>query len=190
MEIVAVILVIVFVLISSAGKKKTNANNAANGKGAAQQAVRAAQTPVSRMGIREREARMAELRQKRAARQAAKPVAQPAQPTVKAPEEAAEEDFEVSLNEMRELLNIAGASPAGGVDEEGCVGGSMSHTHEEGESRKEHARHVREARKQEVQEALAVQAATELSEMNLHRLRQAVVMAEILDRPRALRRAR
>jgi len=76
------------------------------------------------------------------------------------------------------------------ADEEGCVGGSMAHTHEEGESRKEHARHVREARKQEAQEALAVQAATELSEMNLHRLRQAVVMAEILDRPRALRRAR
>ena len=76
------------------------------------------------------------------------------------------------------------------VDDEGCVGGSMAHTHEEGESRAEHARHVREARQREVRESMAAQAATELSELNLQRLRQAVVMAEILDRPKALRRVR
>ena len=62
--------------------------------------------------------------------------------------------------------------------------------HEEGESRAEHARHVREARQREVRESMAAQAATELSELNLQRLRQAVVMAEILDRPKALRRVR
>lgn len=185
MEIVAVILVIVFVLISSAGKK-TNGKNAANGKGAAQQAVRAAQTPVSRMGIREREARMAELRQKRAARQAAKPVAQPAQPTVKAPEEAAEEDFEVSLNEMRELLNIAGASTAGGVDEEGCVGGSMEHTHEEGESREEHSRHMAAMQARDAGEAAQEARPT----IDAATLRRAVVMSEVLGRPRALKGAR
>ena len=185
MEIVAVILVIVFVLISSAGKK-TNGKNAANGKGAARQAAKAAQTPVSRMGIREREARMAELRQKRAARQAAKPVAQPAQPTVKAPEEAAEEDFEVSLNEMRELLNIAGASPAGGVDEEGCVGGSMEHTHEEGESREEHGRHMAAMRARDAGEAAQEARPT----IDAATLRRAVVMSEVLGRPRALKGAR
>ena len=185
MEIVAVILVIVFVLISSAGKK-TNGKNAANGKGAAQQAARAAQTPVSRMGIREREARMAELRQKRAARQAAKPVAQPAQPTVKAPEEAAEEAFEVSLNEMRELLNIAGASPAGGVDEEGCVGGSLEHTHEEGESREEHSRHMAAMRARDAEEAAQEARRT----IDAAALRRAVVMSEVLGRPRALKGAR
>ena len=74
------------------------------------------------------------------------------------------------------------------VDEEGCVGGSMAHTHDEGESRAEHHRHVEEARRQENEETRAAQAARELSEMNLRRLRQAVVMAEILDRPKALRR--
>ena len=185
MEIVAVILVIVFVLISSAGKK-TNGKNAANGKGAARQAVRAAQTPVSRMGIREREARMAELRQKRAARQAARAVAQPAQPTVKAPEEAAEEAFEVSLNEMRELLNIAGASPAGGVDEEGCVGGSLEHTHEEGESREEHSRHMAAMRARDAEEAAQEARRT----IDAAALRRAVVMSEVLGRPRALKGAR
>jgi hypothetical protein len=75
-------------------------------------------------------------------------------------------------------------------DEEGCVGGSMAHTHEEGESRTEHARHLREAQNREAQETLAASAAAELREMNLSRLRQAVVMAEILDRPRALRPGR
>ena len=75
-------------------------------------------------------------------------------------------------------------------DEEGCVGGSMAHTHEEGESRTEHAHHLREAQNREAQETLAASAAAELREMNLSRLRQAVVMAEILDRPRALRPGR
>ncbi len=186
MEIVAVILMIVFVLISSASKKKTNANNAANGKGAVRQAVRAAQTPVSRMGIREREARMEELRQRKAARQAARAVAQPAQPTVKAPEEAAEEAFEVSLNEMRELLNIAGASPAEGVDEEGCVGGSMEHTHEEGESREEHGRHMEAMRARDAEEAAQEARRT----IDAATLRRAVVMSEVLGRPRALKGAR
>ena len=76
------------------------------------------------------------------------------------------------------------------LDEEGCVGGSMAHTHEEGESREEHRRHIESARQREAEESRAAQAALELSEMNLQRLRQAVVMAEILDRPKALRRAR
>lgn len=75
-------------------------------------------------------------------------------------------------------------------DEEGCVGGSMAHTHEEGESRTEHARHLREAQNREAQETLAASAAAEFRAMNLSRLRQAVVMAEILDRPRALRPGR
>lgn len=74
------------------------------------------------------------------------------------------------------------------LDEEGCVGGSMAHAHTEGESRAEHARHQAAARRREAEETLAAQAALELSARNLSRLRQAVVMAEILDRPKALRR--
>ncbi|MBR0368563.1 MAG: hypothetical protein IJH86_09270 [Clostridia bacterium] len=86
------------------------------------------------------------------------------------------------------------ASPAaapqgeGAADDEGCVGGSMAHTHDEGESRAEHDRHMKAAMRRETDESLAAQAAQELSEMNIHRLRRAVVVAEILDRPKALRR--
>ena len=82
------------------------------------------------------------------------------------------------------------AAPQGGgaADDEGCVGGSMAHTHDEGESRAEHDRHMKAAMRREADESLAAQAAQELSEMNIHRLRRAVVVAEILDRPKALRR--
>lgn len=82
------------------------------------------------------------------------------------------------------------AAPMGDslLDEEGCVGGSLEHTHDEGESRAEHARHMEASQHREAEETRAAQSALELSQMNLRRLRQAVVMAEILDRPKALRR--
>ena len=73
-------------------------------------------------------------------------------------------------------------------DEEGCVGGSMAHEHTEGETREEHRRHVESLRRREAEETRAAQTATALAEMNVRRLRQAVIMAEILDRPKALRR--
>lgn len=73
------------------------------------------------------------------------------------------------------------------ADAEGCVGGSMAHAHHEGEKRAEHARHMAAARLREDEESLAAEAARELHDLNLRRLRQAVVMAEVLDRPKALR---
>ena len=76
------------------------------------------------------------------------------------------------------------------MDDEGCVGGSMAHVQHEGESRREHHRHMEEALRREQEEARAAQPETALRGLNLGRLRQAVVMAEILDRPRALRRTR
>ena len=75
-----------------------------------------------------------------------------------------------------------------GHDAEGCVGGSMEHAHTEGESRAEHSRHVEAQRQREAEEHRAAQLAGELAAMNVRRMRQAVVMAEILDKPKALRR--
>ena len=80
-----------------------------------------------------------------------------------------------------------GVSP---MDDEGCVGGSMEHVHTEGETHEEHRRHVEILRQREREETLAAEAATELAEMNLQKLRRAVVMAEILDKPVSLRRRR
>ena len=71
-------------------------------------------------------------------------------------------------------------------DDEGCVGGSMEHTQHEGESRAEHRQHLEKIHHQEQEDSLAAQAAQEIREMNIHRLRRAVVVSEILGKPRAL----
>ena len=72
-------------------------------------------------------------------------------------------------------------------DDEGCVGGSIAHDHHEGESRTEHRRHVAAVERREDAESEAERAARETSALNARRLRQAVIMAEVLDRPISLR---
>lgn len=91
---------------------------------------------------------------------------EPAEPSVQVPE-----PFEV----------------AKGEDAEGCVGGSMAHTQHEGETRREHRRHMAAAARRELEDR-AREATQTGSDEKLKRLRQAVVMAEILDKPVALRR--
>ena len=77
-----------------------------------------------------------------------------------------------------------GDSPA---DEEGCLGGSMAHDHAEGESRAEHAGHLAAAKRREAEELLTQAEAERRTQLNAQKLRQAVVMAEVLGRPKALR---
>ena len=72
-------------------------------------------------------------------------------------------------------------------DEEGCLGGSMAHDHHEGESRAEHRRHMAAVARREREEVQARETAESASHVNVRRLREAVVMAEILDKPVALR---
>ena len=139
---------------------------------------------LSRMSPREREARLNELRKKRAEREAAMPQAQTPQPTEEIPRGVAPADFEAELDELRRRLGLA--EPAvSAVDEEGCVGGSMEHSHEEGESRAEHARHIAAMEARDADEAAtshpkpAIDAAA---------MRRAVVMSEVLGRPRAMRK--
>lgn len=74
------------------------------------------------------------------------------------------------------------------ADEEGCVGGSMRHTHEEGESREAHKRHTEAVRRREAEELLVRAQAENAAGERRERMRQAVVMAEILGKPRALQR--
>ena len=67
------------------------------------------------------------------------------------------------------------------------MGGSLAHEHTEGESRAEHARHQEAIRRREAQELLA-HSDEELSRRaTARRMREAVVMAEVLGRPVALR---
>ena len=70
------------------------------------------------------------------------------------------------------------------ADKEGCIGGSIPHTQHEGESRAEHAEHMKRAAVSAV-ETPGEQIRKSLSAAEM---RKAVIMSEILDRPKALRR--
>ena len=191
MEIIALILIIVFAVLGNATKKgaQPRRGTTATGRPAAPGAAAPARAAA------------------RPAQSAAQP-AQPAQPKVRPPMTSAEQDFESTLTELRDLLVVGGKAPAEGdsmladedchggsmphahteghselADEE-CFGGSMAHGHSEGVSRADHARRMAaiDAKASEglVPAASAIDAAA---------LRRAVVMAEVLGRPRALRRA-
>ncbi len=71
------------------------------------------------------------------------------------------------------------------TDEHGCIGGSLSHDSSEGETLHEHAGHEMRRQSRLAAEAQAVQPARRVTARDL---RQAVVMSEILNRPKALRR--
>ena len=71
-------------------------------------------------------------------------------------------------------------------DEEGCVGGSMAHEHTEGESAEEHGAHIEQMRLRDAQEEESARAA--LGEIDAQALRRAVIAAEVLGRPKALKR--
>lgn len=79
------------------------------------------------------------------------------------------------------------------LDAEGCVGGSLGEHIEEGERFLEHASHLRRADAKSAP-AKAVQSRRQdapvrrLDSVNIDEMRRAVVMAEILDKPKALRR--
>jgi len=67
----------------------------------------------------------------------------------------------------------------GALEDEDCFGGSMEHSHTEGVSREDHARRMA-AMDADRSEALRPEA------IDARALRRAVVMAEVLGRPRAL----
>ena len=74
------------------------------------------------------------------------------------------------------------------MDAEGCVGGSLGAHREEGESRAEHRLHERRREAALAAECAASRRAAAVRQANVDQLRQAVVMSEILDKPKALRR--
>lgn len=71
------------------------------------------------------------------------------------------------------------------TDADGCVGGSLGAHSEEGESRAEHAVHELRRSASVAEETATVATARRI---DVKQLRQAVVMSEILDKPKALRR--
>lgn len=205
-EIIAVILVVIFALVSAGDRKKKAAKRAGQQSvtpGTAARVNTANQRPVSQMGMAERQARMAELKQKQAERAAQKAAgAEPVRP------DSARASFESSLNDLKELLEVAlqpapgegesmmaDADCAGGsmphdhaeggsaLEDEECAGGSMEHHHTQGVSRAAQNRRLSELdSRREAEEAdrlvpTAIDAAA---------MRRAVVMAEVLGKPKAL----
>lgn len=77
----------------------------------------------------------------------------------------------------------AHAEGRGALADEDCVGGSMEHTHTEGVSRRRHARRMAAI---DAEHAGAEDILPEA--IDARALRRAVVMAEVLGKPRALRR--
>ena len=221
MEIIAVILMIVFALISAGDRKKKAANRAGNAQAGARPQAKA--RSVGQMSLSEREARLNELRQKRAERLAQKAEASddffPMAPgSTQASDDFfpvmpsnAQAAFDSSLTELKELLNVAQAQGAEGgsmLDDPECVGGSMPHTHAEGGSVLEdeecaggsmahsHTQGVSRAAQKRRLSNLDRNREAEATEglipraIDAQAMRRAVVMAEVLGRPKGLRGAR
>lgn len=71
-------------------------------------------------------------------------------------------------------------------DHEGCVGGSLGAHAEEGESRQEHEAHLR--RQEQTRETAPMPQAAAFRRLDAAEMRRAVILSEILDKPKALRR--
>ena len=169
MEVIVLILIVVLAIASSRKKKQGRTAKAPlRAAGAIREAVERAKAEAERTAApaqreAENQAALERAREKAALRAAAaklqRQAGMPGQPA--APR--------MSQGESSQ-------------DDEGCVGGSLPHDHAEGERREEHDRHraAMEARERE-------EAAMDHAGIDARQLRRAVVMAEILDRPRALR---
>lgn len=144
-----------------------------------------------------------------AARLAQMPSAAPSSPQAlgaprRAEAQPAPVDFAAARRKLRakakQANKAAGSAPAqavrldglpsgeSAVDAEGCVGGSLGAHREEGESRAEHRLHERRREAALAAECAASRRAAAVRQANVDQLRQAVVMSEILDKPKALRR--
>ena len=185
MEIIGVILAILFALVTAGDRKKKAANRAA---GLPQ---RPGMKPVARGQAAEAAAGIRDAVRELASRPAAAPA-----------------EFEGAVAELKQRLAVQSAPAAaqgesmladeecaggsmphdhaeggGALEDAECAGGSMAHTHSEGVSRADQTRRLAALDQEE-------QARGNLfpspSAIDARAMRRAVVMAEVLGRPRAL----
>ena len=144
-----------------------------------------------------------------AARLAQMPSAAPSSPQApgaprRAEAQPAPVDFAAARRKLRtkakQANKAAGSAPAqavrldslpsgeSAVDAEGCAGGSLGAHRDAGERRAEHRLHERRCEAALAAECAASRRAAAVRQANVDQLRQAVVMSEILDKPKALRR--
>ena len=164
----AIVLILILVLLSASSKKKK--------AGKAPQSIRQEAVKAASPAVLKAEA----VRARRAQAVAA----------LKARQAAARQPAEAAPTPESAPIPVAPAAPLQGIshaDEEGCLGGSMPHDHAEGESREEHARHIAAVDAFDAALRKEREAEADAARERARRLRQAVVFAEILDRPRGLR---
>lgn len=92
----------------------------------------------------------------------------------------------IPLKVAQPMLKAEYASGESFTDSNGCVGGSLRKHTEEGESRMEHEKHI--ARYTPAPQSSQNSLPRRATGLTAQDLRRAVIMAEILDRPKALRR--
>ena len=180
MELIIAILVAVLVYISSS--RKGGGKRAADIR--AQRAAQLAKNAAARGGIPDM-SQAERAREKVAKAKAAAPEAVPrVEPAVQAAPQMAFMEGESMLLDP----DCVGGSMAhthdeghGALVDEECVGGSMEHTHTEGVSRADQARRMAAIDAQADRDVLP-------DVIDARALRRAVVMAEVLGKPRALRR--
>ena len=199
MEIIVLILVVVFALLNAKGKKP-KADQAG-----APRTAQANPKPARAMNAQERLAHREALLKQRDARLAQSV----AQPTVVAPEQAAakpvESPAEARLRKLQAVVQAATGEGAPMLADDDCHGGSMEHTHAEGNAAltdedcaggsMEHTHTEGVSRSEQTRKMAAIDGAPRLGDalpevIDARALRRAVVMAEVLGRPRALRARR
>ena len=102
-------------------------------------------------------------------------------------EAARQEKAKSAPSEEKEKTSIeqaVGLRKSGISDSEGCIGGSIAHTQHEGESHAVHTEHMKRMVRPAAQTA---QPAVSIRKLRTEDLRKAVVMSEILAKPKALR---
>ena len=183
MEIIVILLIVALSLASGSKKKKQQQARSAKASSLPVQKASASTRDAIARTLAELDRWDPELSKTRARkRQTVERDAEQEEAREKTRRRAAAEKLQTQPGGPVGAAVLSAAQGGSAVDAEGCVGGSLPHDHAEGESREEHARHIAamEARDR-------AEAPQEARNIDVRQLRRAVVMAEILDRPKALR---
>ena len=194
-EVLIVIVIAAFGLLSKSSKKKKAAASPAKAPEPASKPISEAEKSASRRNVEAAVSAFAELLNDESLPNPDKPIAVKIPAAIEAavrkmPEPAkAKTSIEAEAAKKQHLSKIktlgAPASGESKTDAHGCIGGSMPDHEAEGETITEHAAHEQN-RQQKLAEEAALSAAS-LRKPSASELRRAVVMSEVLDKPVSLR---
>ena len=191
----AVIMMLVIILFMVTGISGSRKKNGAEGKTGQTPSAAAPKSAIARAVVAKQAAQAREkARHAAVAAEAKKSVIPDFDAIIREAQAMIEKDLKPADAQTAKPTVKPVVKPAGQgasmLDEEGCVGGSMAHDHTEGERRSEHAKHVAAMKTRDEAEAKSAEAPRTLGGLDAAQMRRAIVMAEILDKPKALRARR